>query len=249
MSDDTEDLCEALLLEADALRERLLAAPPKNQAAMDKNGEAFLARYTYNSNAIEGNTLSLSETALVLQGVPIPSKPMKDHLEAIGHADAYRYVEGLAKSKPPITEELIKDVHSFVLLDKPMERGHFRTCDVVIVGAGHVPPSSDLVPALLRDLLADYSASSLHPIELAAMFHLDFESIHPFIDGNGRTGRLIMNLMLMKENYPPIIIAVANKARYIDCFRSYHADHSPRRMIRLVAECAVQELKSRLAMG
>jgi Fic family protein len=241
-----EDRCTQLLGQIDQAKVTLAAKRPLNRAELEKIRENFIAAFTYNSNAIEGNTLTLAETALVLQGVTISSKPVKEHLEAIGHRDAYLYIEKIVKDNPPITEELIKTLHSFVLLDEPLERGNYRTSQVMITGAVHTPPQAEFVPSLMKDLIADLQQSKLHAVEQAAMFHLDFEALHPFVDGNGRTGRLLMNLSLMKEGFLPINIKLEDRSRYYQAFRSYHTTHSPIEMINLTAEYALDALQSRL---
>ncbi|MDX9872633.1 MAG: Fic family protein, partial [Clostridia bacterium] len=155
--------------------------------------EEFLVEFTYSSNAIEGNTLTLKETALVLEGITIDKKPLKDHLEVIGHRDAFLYVEELVKNKSPFTEKVIKDIHALVLMDRPEDKGVYRRIPVTIMGAHHDPPQPYLVPVQMEQLILEYKEKSLHPIQSAAVFHLRFEGVHPFIYGNGSTGRLLLN--------------------------------------------------------
>ena len=194
-----------LFAEVDALKAELDKRRPLTQGELQRIREEFLIEYTYNSNAIEGNTLTLQETALVLEGVTIDKKPLKDHLEAVGHRDAFLYVQDLVKDKVPFSESIIKQIHTLVLMDRPEDRGVYRRIPVRIMGAYHVPSDPVLVPEQMENLVAEFSANKkMHPIERAALFHLKFEGIHPFVDGNGRTGRLILNLMLMQAGYPPI---------------------------------------------
>ena len=173
-----------------------------------------MIEYTYNSNAIEGNTLTLQETALVLEGITIDRKPLKDHLEAVGHKDAFLYVQELAKDKVPFSESIIKQVHTLVLIDRPEDRGVYRRIPVRIMGAYHTPPEPVLVSEQMEQLVKEFSKKKLHPIKSAALFHLKFEGIHPFVDGNGRTGRLILNLFLMQNGYPLINVKFADRRRY-----------------------------------
>lgn len=140
--------------------------------------------FTYNSNAIEGNTLTLQETALVLEGVTINQKPLKDHLEAIGHKDAFAYVCRLVSNKAEFSEYEIKMIHSLVLIDRPDDKGVYRRIPVRIMGAFHEPPQPFLVPEQMELLISEFKKTKLHPIESAALFHLKFEGIHPFIDNN-----------------------------------------------------------------
>ncbi len=204
--------------------------------------ETFAIEYTYHSNAIEGNSLTLAETARVLQGQTVENKPLKDHLEAVGHMDAYRYVLQQASEKATISESIILEIHARLLLDRPAAKGVFRHVPVHIVGACHEPPPPQLVPEQLGLLLADHTENQGHPIERAALFHLRFEGIHPFVDGNGRTGRLLMNLDLLRQGYPPILIPISEQQRYYDCFDAYYLEQDPVPMIRLIGEAAEEQL-------
>ena len=201
----------------------------------------------YNSNAIEGNTLTLQETAMVIkEGITIGEKPLKDHLEVIGHKEAYEYVLQLVQDKAPLSERVIKEIHSIVLMDKPHDKGVYRSVPVRIMGAVHAPPQSYLVPVQMEKLMFDYEnmKKTMHPVQRIATFHLLFEGVHPFVDGNGRTGRLLLNLELMKEGYPPVNIKFADRRRYYDCFTSYYEAREARAMIRMVAEY-VEEMLDR----
>lgn len=207
--------------------------------------EEFLINFTYNSNAIEGNTLTLQETALVIkEGITIDKKSLKDHLEAVGHKEAYLYVEELVQQKIPLSEKVIKDLHSLVLMDRREERGIYRRVPVTVMGAVHTPPQPYLVLSQMEQLILKYEEmSSRHIIERVSIFHLEFEAIHPFIDGNGRTGRLLLNLELMKEGFPPIDIKFGDRKRYYDCFASYHTSGSdPSEMVSLVEQYVEEEL-------
>lgn len=218
---------------------------PLNEDELLRLREEFLINFTYNSNAIEGNTLTLQETALIIkEGITIDKKPLKDHLEAVGHKEAYLYVEELVKQKVPISEKVIKEIHSLVLMDRREERGIYRRVPVTIMGAVHTPPQPYIVPTQMEQLISHYEQIFyLHVVERAAIFHLAFEAIHPFIDGNGRTGRLLLNLELMKEGYPPINIKFGDRKRYYDCFTSYHEKgNDPTEMVSLVSQYLEEEL-------
>lgn len=241
----TPDLAE-LLASIDRAKAELDKKRPLSPAGIRAVQEEFTVRYTYNSNAIEGNTLTLDETALVLEGLTVAGKPLKDHLEAVGHRDAFLYLLKELEEGATLTEQFIKNIHSCVLLNDPMERGSYRTMDVRIAGAEAKLPGHEQVPGLMESLIKDIAASKLHPVEKAAVYHLDFENIHPFIDGNGRTGRLVMNMLLMQGGYLPIDIKFANRQRYYQAFRSFGATHSHDRMVELVAEYELLELKERL---
>ena len=234
---------DELFAEVDTLKAELDKRRPLTQGELQRLREEFLIEYTYNSNAIEGNTLTLQETALVLEGVTIDKKPLKDHLEAVGHRDAFLYVQDLVKDKVPFSESIIKQIHTLVLMDRPEDRGVYRRIPVRIMGAYHVPSDPVLVPEQMENLVAEFSANKkMHPIERAALFHLKFEGIHPFVDGNGRTGRLILNLMLMQAGYPPINVKYSDRRRYYEAFDSYYRDNDKSIFIYLIGELLKEQL-------
>ena len=216
----------ALFCRVDTLKAELATRRPFSQGELKRLQEEFLVEFTYNSNAIEGNTLTLRETALVLEGVTIDKKPLKDHLEAVGHRDAFLHIERLVSAKERISEKVIKDIHSLVLMDSPEDRGVYRSILVRIVGAFPEPPQPYVVPVQMEQLILELAKDKRHPIEQAALFHLQFEEVHPFIDGNGRTERLVLNLMLMQNGYPPIIVKFTDRVRYYDTFDSYYREKS-----------------------
>ncbi|MDF2546775.1 MAG: Filamentation induced by cAMP protein Fic [Anaerosolibacter sp.] len=220
---------------------------PLTQGEVERLRDEFLIDFTYNSNAIEGNTLTLQETALIIkEGITIAEKPLKEHLEVIGHKEAYYYIEELVKQKTPLSEKLIKDIHSIILIDKPQDKGVYRRVPVRIMGSVHEPPQPYLVPIQMEQLVLEYEEmkKNLHPIESTALFHLKFETIHPFIDGNGRTGRLLLNLELMKEGYPAINVKFADRRKYYDCFTSYHElNGNANAFVQMVAEYVQEALE------
>lgn len=236
----------------DAFQSELAALRPLNAGELARLREQFAIENTYHSNAIEGSTLTLRETALILQeGVTIAEKPLKDHLEAIGHRDAFRYVIELADWKSPLTERSIKDIHFLVLMHDPDNKGVYRSLPVQIVGAAHVPPQPYLVPVQMERLLKEYEdmPRQMHILEAIALFHLRFEGIHPFIDGNGRTGRLLLNLELMKAGLLPVNIKYADRRRYYDCFDDYHAGSKSHDMLTaMIAAYEHEELARYIAM-
>lgn len=218
---------------------------PLNEGELLRLREEFLINFTYNSNAIEGNTLTLQETALIIkEGITIDKKPLKDHLEAVGHKEAYLYVENLVQQKVPMSEKVIKEIHSLVLMDRREDRGIYRRVPVTIMGAAQTPPQPYLVSTQMEQLiLQNEQRSALHIVERVSLFHLEFESIHPFIDGNGRTGRLLLNLELIKKGYPPINIKFGDRIRYYNCFTSYHANgKDPSELVSLVSEYLEEEI-------
>lgn len=225
-----------------AKRAELDGLRPLTQGEVKRLNEEFAVEYTYNSNAIEGNTLTLRETDLVLRGITIDKKPLKEHLEIIGHKEAFDYICELVKEKAPLTESVIKQIHSLVLADSPQDRGIYRRVPVRILGAKHTPPQPYVIDGMMSDLLARYAADGSNIITALAELHIEFEGIHPFVDGNGRTGRLIVNLELMKNGYPPIDIKYSDRLRYYDAFDAYYAEHDIAPMQRLFAEYVLERL-------
>lgn len=199
---------------------------PLTKTELKALNDNFLVEYTYNTNAIEGNTLTLQETALVLEGVTINKKPLKDHLEILGHKEAFDWVIEMVKSKVKISESFIKDIHSLVLMDKKEDAGVYRRVPVRINGASHTPPQPYLIESSMEELIDSYSKikKTKHIIEAVSLLHIIFEGIHPFIDGNGRTGRLLINYELMLNGYPPIDIKYKDVKKYYEAFEKYHTE-------------------------
>jgi excisionase family DNA binding protein len=237
----------SLFAAVDEMKNELDRHRPLTAGELKRLQDEFLVEFTYNSNAIEGNTLTLQETALVLEGVTIDRKPLKDHLEAVGHHDAFLYVASLVSDKIPISERVIREIHSLVLMDRPDDKGVYRRIPVKIMGAHHEPPQPYLVPVQMERLLADFGKDNKHMIETSALFQLIFEGIHPFIDGNGRTGRLILNLMLTQAGYPPINVKFTDSRRYYSCFDSYYRDNDSSSMVIMVGEYLKERLSQYLS--
>lgn len=235
----------------DELDNQIRCMHPLNDAEYKRLNEEFMIENTYNSNAIEGNTLTLQETALILQnGITIAEKPLHDHLEAIGHKDAFFYVIGLADRKEPLTERSIKDIHALVLMNDAANRGVYRRLPVRIMSATHTPPQPYLVPVEMERLITQYEEmkQEKHILEAIGMLHLLFEGIHPFIDGNGRTGRLLLNLELIKAGMLPINIKFTDRRKYYACFEEYYQNGNPETMIQMIAEYELEALENRIAI-
>ncbi len=232
----------------DSLLKKLNSYRPLTASEVQRLSEEFLINFTYNSNAIEGNTLTLQETALVLQeGITIAQKPLKEHLEAIGHKEAFKYIEEIVKEPVDISERVIKDIHSLVLMDRPQDRGIYRRVPVIIQGAEKRPPEPHLVPSEMEGLIKEHGdwKQNMHVVERVALFHLRFEEIHPFVDGNGRMGRLLLNFELMKSGYPPINIKFQDRKSYYDCFNDYQkSGGNPTAMVALVSDYIEEELEN-----
>ena len=200
--------------------------------------ENLLLEWTYNSNAIEGNTLTLLETKVVLEGITVGGKTLREHLEVINHRDAIFYVEDIVKNNEPLTEWQIKGIHRLVLKGINDDyAGNYRDQQVIISGAKHVPPEPFLIKEQMEALIKWYdNAQEIHPIERAAKLHIIFVGIHPFIDGNGRASRLLLNLELMKNGYPPIIIRAENRLKYYTALDKAHTTENNDDFIKLVIE-------------
>ena len=239
---------ESLLESIDRKKAELDARRPLTEGEVERLTEQFVVEYTYNSNAIEGNTLTLRETDMVLRGLTIAQKSLKDHMEAVGHKEAFDFVRDLVKDQLPLSEGIIKQIHYLVLADKKDDRGVYRRIPVRIMGAKHEPVQPYLIQPRMEQLLEDYRNSKEHMIPRLARFHIEFEAIHPFIDGNGRTGRLLVNMELMKAGYPPIDIKFADRIAYYNAFDEYHAKHNLGAMEKLFAGYVNERLDSYLAM-
>ena len=218
-------------------KKKLQGYRPLTPGEVARLREEFMVDFTYNSNAIEGNTLTLKETAMVLEGMTIDQKPLKDHLEAVGHRDAFLYIQDIAKQEVSLSEFVIKNIHSLVLMNQPEDKGVFRKIPVRIMGAYTEPVQPYLIEPKITELLAvnEERKTSMNVIERIARFHLEFEGIHPFIDGNGRTGRLILNLDLIRNGYPPINVKFTDRKKYYDAFDEYYRNGNAGKMTELIA--------------
>ena len=239
---------ESLIQIIEEKLEELNKRRPLTEGELERLNEEFLTEYTYNSNAIEGNTLTLRETDMVLRGLTIDQKSLKEHLEVIGHKEAFDFVTELVKEKCEINERVIKQIHYLVLADKKDDRGVYRRVPVRIMGAAHETAQPYLIITKMEELLRNYLASEEHIVTKLARFHIEFEGIHPFIDGNGRTGRLLVNLELMKAGYPPIDIKFTDRIAYYNAFDEYHVKHNLKAMESLFAKYINERLDIYLKM-
>lgn len=232
------------LLDIQKKRDRLSAMRPLTPGEVERLRKEFMVEFTYNSNAIEGNTLTLKETAMVLEGMTIDQKPLKDHLEAIGHVQAFEYIQTIAETDCALDEKIIKNIHSLVLIDRREDRGIYRRIPVKIMGAYTEPVQPYMIEPKMTELIEANKEreQALHVIERIARFHLEFEGIHPFIDGNGRTGRLILNLELIRNGFPPINVKFTDRKRYYDAFDAFYRDDDAGAMIDLIAEYVDERL-------
>lgn len=220
------------LKEIDHLKQRLDSFRPLPPEIVSNLHEDLVLRWTYHSNAIEGNTLTLKETKVALEGITIGGKTMREHFEAINHREAIFFVEDLVKKNEPLTEWQIKSIHQLILKNiDDKNAGVYRKTNVIISGAEHVPPDALHVESEMQNFINWYETEgvSLHPVERAARVHSDFVKIHPFVDGNGRTSRLLMNLELMKKGFPPAVLPVEKRLEYYEALDTAHTknDYEP----------------------
>ncbi|MFH1534212.1 MAG: Fic family protein [Nitrospirota bacterium] len=198
---------------------------PLPKTAVKKLKEQFELEMTYNSNAIEGNSLTLKETFWVIQeGITIKGKPLKDHLEATNHQEALEYLYELVEheKKATVSEHLIKNIHQLITRNIEKEwAGKYRNSEVRISGAIHNPPSALEIPNLMQKLIQWFANNNkkLHPVELATIIQHKLVHIHPFFDGNGRTSRLLMNLILLKAGYPLVVILKNDRKKYYNVLK------------------------------
>lgn len=191
---------------------------PIPAASIRRLRDEIFIEWIYNSNAIEGSTITLQETRLILEtGLTVGGKSLREHFEVTNHKDAIQYVEDLVQNTEPLTAFHVRQIHKLILTHIDDENaGSYRKTQVRIAGAPFTPPESWQITSLM-DEWSDWVASaegSMHPIVLASQAHHRLVAIHPFLDGNGRTARLVMNLLLMRNGYPPTVILRVNRRQY-----------------------------------
>ncbi|MFK7948384.1 MAG: Fic family protein [Saprospiraceae bacterium] len=212
-TNDIQILCEQLT----DLKKCLDSFRPLNLAQLKNLKEFYEVHYTYESNRIEGNTLTLQETYLVLnKGMTIGGKPLQDHVEAVNHRNAFQYIQEIAQSETDFSASVLLDIHDFILKNIDNHNaGKYRNVRVRISQSQHIPPNPLKVSDLMNRYFEQYETqkNTVHPVILAANMHERLVTIHPFIDGNGRTARLVMNLILLKNGYPITNISGENESR------------------------------------
>lgn len=226
----------------DELKQKLDQHRPLAPTMLKNLQEDLILRWTYHSNAIEGNTLTLLETKVVLEGITVGGKALREHFEAINHREAIYYIEEIIKKEESFSEWQIRNIHQLILKNIDDDNaGHYRQQNVLISGTSKTPPDYTLLNDKMAQLIDWYNtkADQLHPIERAARVHADFVGIHPFIDGNGRTSRLLMNLELMKAGYPPCVITVENRLAYYEALDQWMAFNNTEPFIQLVVSAVL----------
>ena len=215
---ESDTMNPVLLKSIEGKKRELDICRPLPPEIVRKLDEQFTLEWTYNSNAIEGNTLSLQETELVInRGVTIGNKSLKEHFEAINHNEGIGFLYDFVKKKKKLDEKAILELHKLILRNiNDEDSGRYRNSNVMIIGAVHIPPSAIKIKRLMDELLEWYyqNRQSMPAAELAAWVHYKLVYIHPFIDGNGRTARLLMNLILIQNGYPPAVILNIDRKKY-----------------------------------
>lgn len=239
------DLDDNYFDEVDSLKNKLDSKRPIPKETLKSLRESINLEWTYNSNGIEGNTLTLRETQVVLEGITVGGKSIKEHLEAINHEKAILFLDDLVKDNEPISEWNIKNIHQLILKDIDNENaGRYRKENVTIKGATHIPPDYLKVPELMEKLILTYNTwNEYHPIIQAALLHGELVKIHPFVDGNGRTSRLLMNLVLMNNGYNPVIIKKESRLKYYEALDKAHTTGNYTDFVKLVTELEIEMLK------
>ena len=214
-----------LLKEIDKLQAEINKYRPLDKKLIEQQKEYFRVGLTYTSNALEGNSLTETETKIVIEeGITIGGKPLKDHFEAIGHSEAFDCIYKLAKGKT-ITERDIKELHRlfYYRIDKE-NAGEYRKIKAYITGSKFPLPSPEEIPGLTKKFIAQIKSqrSKKHPVELAASAHKELVFIHPFVDGNGRVGRLLMNLILLQEGFSITLIPPVVRPAYLQALEKAH---------------------------
>ncbi len=220
---------ENRLADIDRLQEEIHDLRPLGKKGLVQLRDYYKIGLTWSSNAIEGNTLTESETKVVIEdGITIGGKPLRDHFEAVGHAEAFDLLFSLAKRRE-VTEAGILKLHRlfFYRID-PKEAGYYRKVPAIITGATIELPPPSKIKAVMQEFVAGIPErrAGVHPVVFAALLHLSLVTIHPFVDGNGRTARLLMNLALVQDGYPVTIIPPVVRSNYIEALKSSNAGDS-----------------------
>lgn len=215
----------------------------------DNFDKAFEVDYAHNSTAIEGNTLSLIETKVLLEDeISVGNKSLREIYEVVNHNKAFSYVKKCISDNKSLDENIVKDIHS-ILMENILIGGVYRNIEVRITGAKHKPPAPSEMYYQIKEFFSNMnSKSDLNPIELAAWTHAEFVKIHPFVDGNGRTSRLIMNYQLMRNGFLPVSVNKEDRLEYFNYLEEYAVNGSLSPFIDFVAELEEQQLDEYLSI-
>ena len=216
--------------------------------ALESFEKSFDVEYAHNSTAIEGNTLTLIQTKAILEdGLSVGGKTRREIYEVTNHAKAFAFVKKCVAEGKPLNEAITKEIHA-LLMENILVGGVYRSVEVRISGAGFRPPTPNEMFRQVKHFFADLPyRTDLNPIELAAWTHAEFVKIHPFVDGNGRTSRMLMNYQLMSAGFLPVSIAKENRLEYFDALEAYAVggDLSPfAEMVSVLEEIRLDEYLS-----
>ncbi len=240
---------EKLLAEIDTLKKDIESFRSQNPHLLPQIRQWYRMALTYSSNALEGNSLTEIETKIVLEeGITIAGKPLIHHLEAVGLSDAYDLLYK-KDHEETFSEETIKGFHWLFYQRIDVSRaGKYRKEQVFLTGSKYPLPAPEEIPQLMKQWLAETSSlrNEMHPVVFAALAHKELVFIHPFIDGNGRVSRLLMNLILLQEGYSIAIIPPVTCAEYIQCLEKAHVDDTD--FIRFIAEMVKESQKDYLRL-
>jgi len=228
---------------ANSLKSKIDSKRPLDTNTSKSLRESLIVDWTYNSNAIEGSTLTLSETKVVLEGITIGGKSVVEHLEVINHKEAIIFLEELVRTDSALTGGDVKSIHGIILKQINDEyAGKYRNSNVIISGASHVPPKYEQLDILMEKLIYDFNHSwnKYHPVVQASLLHGEFVKIHPFIDGNGRTARLLLNFVLMKNGFTPVIIKNENRLAYYNSLDLAHTTKDYTNFIKLINDLVIE---------
>jgi Fic family protein len=204
--------------EVDQLKKEIDSYRPFSQKLIKELQEYYRIGFTYSSNALEGNSLTISETKVIIEdGLTIGGKSIKEHNEVLGHSNAYSLLKQLSNGNQILERDILKLHRLFYYRIDENKAGKYRQEQVFISGTDYLPPKYQDIPELMRKFVDEMPKwkESMHPVSYAAKLHEKIATIHPFIDGNGRTARLVMNLALLQQGYPIIIIPPALRSEYI----------------------------------
>lgn len=220
--------------------ERLGKIDPVLKKKMERS---FEIEFAHNSTAIEGNTLTLMETKLILEdGISVGEKPLREIYEVVNHQKAFEYAKTCISKGLSLSGKIIKDIHQ-IICENIFTGGIYRSQPVYITGAQHIPPTGERMLDDLKNFFRDLENRDFPcPIELAAWTHAQFVKIHPFIDGNGRTSRMIMNYQLLQKIYPPVSISALEKFKYYDALEIYAVKGDLEPFKDLIASLILKEL-------
>lgn len=219
---------------------QIAKARPLPAETLRSLSDDFLIRYAHETTALEGNTLTLHETQVVLeQGITVAGKTLREHIEVTNVRDAWEWLDRLARDQKPITEEALLKLHEILMKGILREdAGMYRRQPVFIRGSRHVPPNWVKVPDMMAQFVTRVQEGPRgeHPVRFAAQAHIDLAAIHPFVDGNGRVSRMLVNLLLMRSGYPPALYTQTNRAAYLTALETAQVEGEANAFVRITAE-------------